>query len=444
MSESSSEDDDEIQANPPDENLVSSNRDDAISVISNANSENNNKSKKRVQFLPDGILVKIREIPPRCNKSSSESDGSTSETDSNSDSDSDSENTESASDRETPSPVSVQTVSDTTFTTMPPLVWNPPVDNPEKLSQAKGSYSISKPSSRGTSVVAKITGIHRPVSPCSTSKAANKKSKRTPSPKPEKRSRKPPVRQCERSTPGRISPEDSKKQKPQKKKPPPKTPGKVSPTVSVRQSKSIPPPRASIPARPSHGLPSRRVNSAPLQKLSSSTQRLSHSTTVSTSLTVLPIANTQSLDLNVDRVGRAMQSLNVGKLYTLDGFIFPTHQVSTNIHLPELHSASRPEEDFLYVNGRRGSADTPTNVVTSPRRDVTSCKTPLSPTSATRKRRYAWQMANGSIPPHNNPSITQMWDSAPLTSSATPFTTQDVYPQHVGKPFQGHYSRGKS
>ncbi|XP_005090142.1 myb-like protein U [Aplysia californica] len=453
MGDNAIDDEDELESNldpsggADDNDLPATHetRDDVISVISQANSTKSNKSKKRVQFLPDGILVRVREIPPRSNKSSSSSDGSASDTDSDSDSDSEtgteSEET-STSDRDTPSPA-VQTVSETQFTTMPPLVWNP--------SQAKGPYAVNKQNTRSTSVVAKITGIHRPTSPSNATKAATKKVRRTPSPKQDnKRLKKPQPRQNEKSGGGKLSPDDSKRPKPVKKKMPLKKEGKLSPPPPSKQSKGPQATKASIPSKPT--LAQRRISSAPIAKFSPS--KKNQKSTVSTSVTLLPSSSkpTPTTDVYMDRVGRAMQSLNMGKLYTIDGFIFPTHQVTDNLHLPDLHHGSKPEDDFFFVNGRRGSSEDPGS--TSPRRDFSPTgkhtqSQMLSPTSANRKRRYAWQMANGSIQNtlQNTPSIAQMWDNVPHSSlchvSSSVSSSHDAY--YPGKPGSGSYpSKGKS
>ena len=405
---------------------------DLISVISDANSFKSSKSKKRVQFLPEGLMVRVREIPPRSNKSSSESDGSASETSSDSEgSDTESEETSSAESR-TPSPA--QSVSTTTFTTMPPLVWNP-------NSSAKGSYTVAKQTTKTVSTVAKITGIHhRPVSPASgsggTAKNSPRRVRRTPSPKLEKRAKKSSPKLSEKTSISVSvkSLEPPVKSKPTKKSSQPRKDGKISPPTNSH--KQIGKGKQSSPINTGNNLKftatatkvtlaSRRVNSAPSAKIISPPKRSSHPAG-STSVTVLPVTQTvghhhHTPSSSMDRVGRAMQSLTMGQLYTIDGFIFPSHQ-APEVHLPDV-MAPYKSDDMGHNPGP------PPSRLVSPRRslDFTGLSLPhnnnqpaqTSPTSATRKKRHAWQMAEGGAQStlNNTPSIAQLWDHAPLSAS---------------------------
>ena len=453
MGDNASDNDTDSDLDLDQTNDVTESRDDVISVISEANSFKSTKSKKRVQFPPDCQLVRVREIPPRSNKSSDESDGSASDTDS--EGDTDSTVSESASDRDSPSPAApVKTVSDTNFTTMPPLVYHHFQDKEKPTPTiTKQSYAISRSTTRNTAMVAKITGIHTSAVPPEKPKISTRKVRRTPSPRLDKRPKKQSIRQIDKGSSGKVSPDEARKQNRSVKKkiPVSKKEAKVSASLPNKSKAiTISVTKATLTAKPTVGLMQRRINSAPANKSSLHNSKHNHNSNVSTSLTVLSSnmsPTTSSTSDSMDRVGRAMQSLNMGKLYTIDGFIFPTHQVNTNLHLPDLHSASvKQDEDFFYVNGRRSSSD---NI--SPRREVSrsldysNSKQPLSPSSANRKRRYAWQMANGGI--HNTlnncPTIAQMWDNVPQSSMSSSFPQDSL--QVTGKPSQGtYYARGKS
>ncbi|RUS89457.1 hypothetical protein EGW08_002754 [Elysia chlorotica] len=394
---------------------------DVISIISEANSFKSSKSKKRVQFLPEGLMVRVREIPPRSNKSSSESDGSASDTSSESDgSEDESEDTSSGS--RTPSPA--QSVSATTFTTMPPLVWNP-------SNTAKGSYTVAKQTTRAFSTVAKITGIHhRTVSPASASGGAAKNSprraRRTPSPKLEKRTKKTSPKLTEK-TPVSVSIkslEPPARSKSVRKSSQPRKDGKISPptnthkqTAKAKQSSVTTSNNIKFTTTATKvTLASRRVSSAPPVKLIPP-KRGGYPSTGSTSVTLLPSTQTagqqhQTPSSSMDRVGRAMQSLTMGQLYTIDGFIFPSHQ-APEVHLPDVMAP--------YKTDGTGSNSGAVSRLLSPRRSLDSTvslhgginqqgQTP--PMSATRKKRYAWQMAEGGAQStlNNTPSIAQLWD----------------------------------
>ncbi|GFS21962.1 hypothetical protein ElyMa_003351500 [Elysia marginata] len=389
---------------------------DVISVISEANSLKSGKSKKRVQFLPEGLMVRVREIPPRSNKSSSESDGSASETSSDSEG-SDTESEETSSGSRTPSPA--QSVSTTSFTTMPPLVWNP-------NNAAKGSYAVAKQTTKTVSTVAKITGIHhRPSSPASGSGGATKNSprrtRRTPSPKLDKRAKKSSPKLAEKATVSvSVKTLDPPvRSKSVRKSSQPRKDGKVSPPTnthkqavkgkqsSVNTSNSI----KFTATATKVTLASRRVNSAPPVKLIPP-KRSVHPPAGSTSVTLLPATQNQTHTSSMDRVGRAMQSLTMGQLYTIDGFIFPSHQ-APEVHLPDVMAPYKSED--------MGNTPSQSNRLSSPRRslDYTSVSLSnsnqhnlISPTSATRKKRHAWQMAEGGAQStlNNTPSIAQLWD----------------------------------
>ncbi|GFO19021.1 hypothetical protein PoB_004552600 [Plakobranchus ocellatus] len=401
---------------------------DAISVISEANSLKSSKSKKRVQFLPEGLMVRVREIPPRSYKSSSESDGSASETSSDSEgSDTESEDTSSGS--RTPSPA--HTVSETTFTTMPPLVWNPSI-------AAKGSYTVAKQSSKVVNTVAKITGIHhRSISPASSSSASTKNSprrlRRTPSPKLEKRVKKSSPKVTEKTT---VSVSVKSLDPPQKSKILRKSPqtrkdGKISPPANLQKQNNKS--KQSVVNNTSNSfklsatatkmtLAQRRINSAPSAK-PVTPKRNGQSPAVSTSVTILPSqqhTNQQHVisKTSMDKVGRAMQSLTMGQLYTIDGFIFPSHQ-SPEVHLPDVLTPYKSDDLGLAQTSR----------LSSPRRSLDfgsislyhshSQQGQTSPTSANRKKRHAWQMAEGGAQStlNNTPSIAQLWDHVHSGSS---------------------------
>lgn len=372
---------------------------DVISIISEVNSLKSSKSKKRVQFLPEDQMVRVREIPPRSNKSSSESDGSVSETSSDSDgSDTESEETSSAESR-TPSPA--QTGSTTSFTTMPPLVWNP-------SSAAKGSYTVAKQTTKTGSTVARITGIHhRPSSPASGSGGVTKNSprriRRTPSPKLEKRAKKTSPKLAEKST---ISVSVKTLDPPARSK-------SVRKSSQLRKDGKVSPPantyKQAAKGKQSTGntsnnlkftatkvtLASRRINSAPAVKLITP-KRSDHHSAGTTSMKILPATQNLNHTSSMDRVGRAMQSLTMGQLYTIDGFIFPSHQ-APEVHLPDVMAPCKSEDigNILNQSSRllspRRSLDYTTGISSS----NNSQHAQNTPTSATRKKRYAWQMAEG-------------------------------------------------
>ncbi|KAK3795858.1 hypothetical protein RRG08_026010 [Elysia crispata] len=395
---------------------------DLISVISEANSFKSSKSKKRVQFLPEGLMVRVREIPPRSNKSSSESDGSASDTSSDSDG-SDTESEETSSGSRTPSPA--QSVSATTFTTMPPLVWNP-------NNAAKGSYTVAKQTTKTINTVAKINGIHhRAVSPTSASGGAAKNSprrvRRTPSPKLEKREKKASPKLAEKTaiSVSVKSLDPPVRSKSVRKSSQPRKDGKISPpanthkqTAKAKQSSVNTSNNIKFTATATKvTLASRRINSAPSVKLIPP-KRSGYPPAGSTSITLLPATQTagqqhQTPSSSMDRVGRAMQSLTMGQLYTIDGFIFPSHQ-APEVHLPDVMTSYKADD--MGNNPASGSR------LLSPRRSLDYTAVSLhgsssqqgqsSPTSATRKKRYAWQMAEGGAQStlNNTPSIAQLWD----------------------------------
>lgn len=432
-----------------------------------------NKSKKRVQFLPDGALVRIRMIPPRSNKSSSSSDGSASESEEDSDaSDSETATDSEVSDRDTPSPA-VPTESTNKFTTMPPLLY-----------AAKGSYNVSKASNKNGLLVAKITGINRPSSPSQSqqSSAKGKKQKRQGSPKNERGSgggggngaKKAGNKVNDKEDNGKKSPDNNNnsgnnKTKGRKKRIQLKVKeGKISPPPPTSKSNKNTANTLKAPVKLSQRRGSNSTNN-PIKSHHSSianNKRSSCNSVTSTSVKSLQNAkvspsthsSSSPTDISIDRVSRAMQSLSMGKLYTVDGFIFPQHHAN-ELHLPDVTLTSK-SEDFDSRTSLGGNVNY-INGIISPRRNLqiqsnnthqnmnhrnlsynsnqhpnTSSPSShhyphqqhqqqqsqiISPSSANRKRRhYAWQMANGSIQNTlaSTPNISQLWDNISVPTDA--------------------------
>lgn len=365
---------------------------DEITIISDANCVPNEKFKRRVQFLPDGILVRVREIPARSHtssdsdESSNESKSESEETDSD---DSDPDNDESAPQaNQLPPDPQVSTI---TSATTPSLKLNIKTLEPY-INNVNNSF---KP----TSTLVKSTEPQPSVS-VPKQNSLPEKTKRTPSAKP--------IKQIKLAEKKSLKTEGNKSHDVVKRA---KSPKKLILPTS-KQSKNSPP-VAKYETKLKQTLTPRRIKSAPAnQQLAA---RRSNVTAVSTSLTLLPSSLDSYKDRSTDRVAMAMQSLSMKHLCAVEEFAFPARQVS-NVHLPILQNNAKllssdtllrsHKEDF----DRRSSGDQKYYNV---QRQGTHQQQILPPQSGTNQRHYAWQMANSSATEtlQKTPSIAQLWDS---------------------------------
>lgn len=307
------------------------------------------KAKKRVQFHSDENLVRIREIPPRSAHTTDDEDsGCSDDSEDEDDDDDDEEDSDNDDDENWSSRENVKPGSN-----MPTIV-----NNAVKLDCVpKRSYDVSRTKGRTSHIVAQITGVSSRPKPRKNSTKDRKTKKVTKSTveKPTESSKSKQRNGRKKSLKKLES--DKEKIIPQIKK-----------TKEVKSTKTSSLTLAKTSSPRPYGRCLSPIKKTPKQDIRPSV------------VSSLP----NGFDKHLASTNLALQTMSVGKLYTVEGFIFP----------------SDPSEDIKTKSLDRQA-------------ESENEKSDVSKAVLQRKKCFAWQMANGDQQNllFGTPCILPMWDS---------------------------------
>lgn len=363
--------------------------------------------KKRVRFKPEGYLVHVREIPARSRSASSESEASASDSSSasddstydESDSEQDSENEHFPREPQLPFQNTTATKATTMITekSKPTVVRRARKPMPKQIETGVIGSEHLPPTTNSSSTPVLVNQITRPGARTRSARKSSETTQNDNNPftnvKLRKHAQKSTVSQEKQLNSRQMSAKMASSQTSAK-------------NVNNNTSDKI----ANGTERMSL---QRRISSAKSNNRSEA--KSGHIPSVSRTVTILRKPADAQKNIHNVRVTKALKSLSVGDLHTIDEFMFPTHQTSI-VHFPQILINNVKQQQTFLSTPHKSEVQRQAVKDHNVKQNYDEHKKPrqtLTQPSNSNIRSYAWQMVNGSIPNsvQNTPSIAQLWDN---------------------------------